>query len=215
MNPPVDLVLEEARRAGFDLDLLDSNLALSPEERWRRHDLALEMALELQQASPFLPRNSDRLLHRLADSGLDFVIVGDFAAVAQGADLMDQMTSVFEICISPTDETVEKLRSVLADWHPKHRMTRQKLSLLEFPKSGPVQNLYLETDFGIVDILSSVLGAGDFHRLKSTAEDFEIGGRTYRVISLEYLIAAKEAVGREKDLLAVKELKAIAAKRGR
>jgi hypothetical protein len=35
------------------------------------------------------------------------------------------------------------------------------------------------------------------------------------VISLEDLIAAKEAVGRERDLLTVKELRAIAAKRPR
>jgi predicted nucleotidyltransferase len=157
-------------------------------------------------------QNFDRLLHRLADSGLEFVIIGGFAAVTHGSALM---TRDLDICVVLTDETVEKLRSILADWHPKHRMTSQKLSFLEFPKSGPLQNLYLETDFGIVDILSSVLGVGDFFRLKDSAENFEIGGRTYRVISLEDLIAAKEAVGREKDLLAVKELKAIAAKRGR
>jgi predicted nucleotidyltransferase len=157
-------------------------------------------------------QNFDRLLHRLADSGLEFVIIGGFAAVTHGSVLM---TRDLDICVVLTDETVEKLRSILADWHPKHRMTPQKLSFLEFPKSGPVQNLYLETDFGIVDILSSVLGVGEFPRLSESAEDFEIGGRTYRVISLEDLIAAKEAVGREKDLLAVKELKAIAAKRGR
>lgn len=47
-----DQAIEEARRAGFDLDLLASNLALSPAERWRQHNLALEMALELQQARP-------------------------------------------------------------------------------------------------------------------------------------------------------------------
>ena len=35
----------------------------------------------------------------------------------------------------------------------------------------------------------------------------------YHVMSLEDLIAAKEALGREKDLLAAKELRAIAAKR--
>ena len=92
-------------------------------------------------------------------------------------------------------------------------MTPQKLSFLDFPTAGPVQNLYLETDFGVVDILSSVLGVGDFRRLRDAAEAFEIGGRTYHVISLEDLIVAKEAVGREKDLLAAKELRAIAAKR--
>lgn len=36
-------------------------------------------------------------------------------------------------------------------------------------------------------------------------------GRTYHVISLEDWSISKEAVGREKDLLAVKELRAIAA----
>lgn len=74
-------------------------------------------------------------------------------------------------------------------------------------------NLYLRTDKGVIDILSSVLGIGDFHRLKSKAEPMQLFGRIVPVISLDDLIVAKEAVGRGKDLLAVKELRAIAAKR--
>ncbi|MEO6875201.1 MAG: hypothetical protein ABI222_10315 [Opitutaceae bacterium] len=42
--------LEAARRAGIDLDLLDSNLALTVMERWKQHDAALELALKLQTA---------------------------------------------------------------------------------------------------------------------------------------------------------------------
>ncbi|HEY8993916.1 MAG TPA: hypothetical protein VIM71_04600 [Lacunisphaera sp.] len=42
--------LEEARRAGIDLDLLDANLALSVKERWQQHDAVLELALKLEQA---------------------------------------------------------------------------------------------------------------------------------------------------------------------
>jgi predicted nucleotidyltransferase len=141
---------------------------------------------------------------------LEFVIVGGFAAVTHGSSLL---TRDLDICVLLTNETVEKLRATLGDWNPKHRMTPQKLSFLDFPKSGPVQNLYLETDFGVVDVLSNILGVGDFNRLRSAAEAFEIGGRTYQIISLDDLIAAKEAVGREKDLLAVKELRAIKAKR--
>jgi predicted nucleotidyltransferase len=155
-------------------------------------------------------QNFDRLLHRLADSGLEFVIIGGFAAVTHGSALL---TRDLDICVVLTDETVAKLRTILADWHPKHRLTPQKLSFLEFPTQGPVENLYLETDFGVVDILSSVLGVGDFARLRESAEAFAIGGRTYQVISLEDLIVAKEAIGREKDLLAAKELRAIAAQR--
>jgi len=155
-------------------------------------------------------QNFDRLLHRLADSGLEFVIVGGFAAVTHGSALV---TRNLDICVPLSYKTVEKLRAIPADWHPKHRMTPQKISFLEFPTSDPVQNLYLETDFGVVHVRSSILGVGDFNRLRSAAEALEIGGRTYQIISLDDLITAKEAVGREKDLLAVKELRAIKAKR--
>jgi hypothetical protein len=49
MTPEKD-ALEEARRAGFDLSLLDSTLALTPEERALRHESALELVLELKAA---------------------------------------------------------------------------------------------------------------------------------------------------------------------
>jgi hypothetical protein len=138
------------------------------------------------------------------------VIIGGFAAVTHGSA---RMTRDLDICAVLTPANVDRLRTALAGWNPKHRMTPQKLSFLEFPRDGKIQNLYLQTDQGMVDILSSVLGVGDFERLLQRAEDFEIGGRTYKVIALEDLIAAKEACGREKDLLAVKELRAIAARR--
>lgn len=50
MNPLNDTAIEEARLAGFDLNLIDLNLSLSPEERWRQHDMALEVILELEEA---------------------------------------------------------------------------------------------------------------------------------------------------------------------
>jgi hypothetical protein len=42
--------IEEAEKAGFDLTLVDSNLALSIEERLLRHDAALEFKLTLRAA---------------------------------------------------------------------------------------------------------------------------------------------------------------------
>lgn len=52
MNPTEneDPAIEAARRAGFDMDLLDTNLALTLEERLLQHDAALELALELRAA---------------------------------------------------------------------------------------------------------------------------------------------------------------------
>jgi predicted nucleotidyltransferase len=152
-----------------------------------------------------------QLLQRLADVGLEFVIVGGYAAISYGSSYL---TRDVDICTALTEENVAKLRQALHDWNPKHRLTHKRLSFLKYPPLGqPLNNLYLQTDMGVVDILSSILGVGDFVRLKSRAEELEIEGRRYLVISLEDLIQSKEALGREKDLLAAKELRAIAAKR--
>jgi hypothetical protein len=48
--------------------------------------------------------------------------------------------------------------------------------------------------------------------VRAAAIEIELFGRHCRVISLEDLIQAKEALGRDKDLLAVKELRAIREK---
>lgn len=151
-----------------------------------------------------------QLLRRLTDSGVDFVIVGGFAGVLHGSSLV---TRDLDICAVLTPENVDRLRETLKDLNPHHRMTHQRLSFLQVPRPGEiVSNLYLQTDWGIVDILSSVLGLGDFEALKANAEWIEIGGKRCRLLSLPDLILAKEAMGRERDLLAVKELRAIAVK---
>jgi hypothetical protein len=43
-------LLEEAREAGIDLNLIDTNLALRVEDRWQQHDGALRFILKLQEA---------------------------------------------------------------------------------------------------------------------------------------------------------------------
>ena len=72
----------------------------------------------------------------------------------------------------------------------------------------------METDAGIVDVLGSVLGLGEYDRLAENALEIPLNGQICRVISLSDLIVAKEAVARDKDLLVAKELRAIAVKRG-
>lgn len=45
-----DPSIDEARLAGFDLNLIEINLSLSPEERWRQHDMALAVIQDFEQA---------------------------------------------------------------------------------------------------------------------------------------------------------------------
>ena len=70
-------------------------------------------------------QNFRQLLERLVDSGLEFVIVGGYAAVTHGSSFV---TRDLDICMDLSNETVAKLRAVLAQWNPKHRMTPQQLS---------------------------------------------------------------------------------------
>ena len=50
-NPATDYASEAAARAGFDLNLVECNLLLTPEQRLLRHDSALELAQALRQAA--------------------------------------------------------------------------------------------------------------------------------------------------------------------
>jgi predicted nucleotidyltransferase len=152
-----------------------------------------------------------QLLRRLAEAGVEFVVIGGYAAVIHGSAYV---TNDVDVCAVLSADNVEKIRRALADLKPVHRQTHRRLSFLEVPAPGqPLHNLYLETDDGIIDILTNVLGVGDFARLRERAMRADIFGTSCAVISIEDLIAAKEAVGREKDLLTAKELRAIAAKK--
>ena len=152
----------------------------------------------------------NRLLQRLSDAEIDFVIVGGFAAILHGSSLT---TRDLDVCALLTQENVGKLREVLRDLHPVHRLSGQKLSFLDNPAPDvKLNNLYLGTDFGPVDFLGNVLGVGDFASVRANAVEVELFGRRCRVISLDDLIRAKEALTRDKDQQTVLQLRAIREK---
>lgn len=152
----------------------------------------------------------NRLLQRLSDAKIDFVIVGGFAAMLHGSSLL---TRDLDVCAVLTAENLDKLRDVFRDLHPVHRMAPQRLSFLDNPDPGvPLNNLYLQTDLGPLDLLSTITGVGDFERVRTASIQVELFGQSVNVMAIEDLIQAKQALGREKDWLAVKELKAIVEK---
>jgi hypothetical protein len=152
----------------------------------------------------------NRLIERLCDAQVDFVIVGGFAGVLHGSTLV---TRDLDVCAVLNADNVAKLRDALRDLRPTHRLTPQRLSFLENPEPGVgMKNLYLETELGPVDFLGAILGVGEFERVRAASIEVELFGRRCRVISLQDLIQAKEALGRDKDRIAAKELRAIAEK---
>lgn len=149
------------------------------------------------------------LLQRLSDAGIEFVVVGGVAAVLHGSSLV---TRDLDVCATLSSENLQKLRDALRDLHPVHRIASGRQSFLENPESGvSLRNLYLQTDLGALDLLGEITGVGDFQQVLASAIEVDLFGRKVKVIALDQLIKAKEAVGRHKDLLAVAELRAISA----
>jgi hypothetical protein len=155
--------------------------------------------------------NLNNLLQVLLENKIDFVLIGGFAGVVYGST---QVTRDLDICAFVTPLQVEKLRQALKDLHPRHRMNPNfKPSFLTEPKDlNKLQNIYLETDLGVLDIISEVTEVGNFEQVKKNSVEIDIFGHKCRVISIDALIRAKEKMGRDKDKLAVAELKALRQK---
>lgn len=158
-----------------------------------------------------MSKNLNELLKLLLRSDLDFVIIGGFAGVIYGAT---RVTKDLDIVIAMSAPEIRKLQKTLAPYHPQFRMNpKQELSFLD-PELNltALKNIYLETDLGILDVIGDVLGVGDFIAVSRKSRSFEVFGQSCKVIGLEDLIASKKALGRECDLLDVKELEAILTK---
>lgn len=147
------------------------------------------------------------LLGRLARGGLEFVLIGGYAAVAHGVSLV---TRDVDICCRFTKENLYRLQNVLADLHPRHRMLPEKPPLaLTDELCERLRNLYLETDLGPLDCLSEMAGLGGFDAVLEHSAEIALPDGPIRVLDLEGLIQAKEAMDRPQDRLALVQLRAI------
>lgn len=155
--------------------------------------------------------NLKALLQRLVEQDVEFVVIGAFASVAHGATLVTQDV---DVCCPFTSRNLLKLQAAVADLHPVHRLTPKRLPLqLTRQKCRGLKNLYLETDLGVLDCLSEVLGVGNFATVKKQSVVIDLGFGKCRILGLDALIKAKRAMGRPRDREAVVQLEAIRVRR--
>lgn len=148
----------------------------------------------------------NRLLQRLCEAEIEFVLVGGFAAMLHGSSML---TRDLDVCATLSPVNIEKLREAFRELHPTHRMTPQRMSFLDNPGPGiALNNLYLQTDFGALDLLGTITGVGNFERVRERSIEVTLFGRRVRVIAIDDLIHAKETLGRYKDIIVAKELRA-------
>ena len=151
--------------------------------------------------------NFEGLLERLIKHQVEFVVVGGFAAIAHGGTLL---TQDIDICCNFTPENLIRLQQAVVDLHPVHRMTPTRIPLSLAPEScHGLKNIYLETDYGQLDCLGSVKGLGPFVTVEEQSILVQLEAGPCRILSLEALIKAKEAMGRPRDKETVLQLRAI------
>jgi predicted nucleotidyltransferase len=160
-----------------------------------------------------MQQNDKALLSRLKDQKVEFVIIGGVCGVLHGASLV---TLDLDVCCRFNRENLRRIEAAVKDLHPRHRLTANKLPLeLTGQLCDSLKNIYLNTDLGILDCLSEVAGVGNYEEVlkQSVARTMSYG--EFRILNLESLIIAKSAVGREKDLDAVRLLQAIKERKAR
>jgi hypothetical protein len=155
--------------------------------------------------------NFENLLTRLIEHQVEFVLVGGFAATAHGSTLLTQDV---DICTRFSAENLMRLQAALADLHPVHRVTPQRLPLQLTPQTcGDLKNLYLDTDLGQLDCLGAIQGVGGFEQVNEQSIEVRLPAGVCRVLSLDALIRSKEAMGRPRDKESLLQLRAIRQRR--
>jgi len=151
-------------------------------------------------------QNLSELTRRLIAGQVEFVLVGGFAAVAHGVTLV---TRDVDICCRFREANLMRIQRALADLHPVHR-SRPDLPLTLTPdQCASLQNLYLKTDLGVLDCLGEVLGVGNFDEVVKHSVEVELPSGKCRVLGIDALIRAKEAMNRDHDRITVKHLQEI------
>jgi predicted nucleotidyltransferase len=149
----------------------------------------------------------ERLLKALHQEGVQFVIIEGLAAVLQGSAYV---TADLDLCYSRKKENPQKLARALTAFHPSLRAVTEPVPFsLDASALASGMNFTLATDAGDLDILGEVTGMGDYQKVVTFAEEMEIFGITCKVLTVEGLIKAKQAVARAKDLRLLPELEAL------
>jgi hypothetical protein len=147
------------------------------------------------------------LLERLANNGVDFVVVGGFAGVVHGCTYV---TQDIDICCDFSPANLLTLQKAISGLDPVHRTTPKRLKLrLTEESCTQFKNLYLDTKEGQLDCLSFIEGLGDYDRARQESEVVQIENSKIHVLNLDALIRTKKAMNRPRDRLAIVQLEGI------
>lgn len=153
------------------------------------------------------------LLTALHRGGVEFILIGGLAGMAQGSA---RATVDVDVVYARDRANLERIEACLAASDPYLRGAPAGLPFrfdVETMQRG--LNFTLTTAMGDLDLLGEVPGGGTYERLRPSSEPITLFGVEVRCVTLEKLIELKRAAGRPKDLEAIAELEALLEERGK
>jgi len=151
--------------------------------------------------------DAGELLRRLADAGVEFIVVGGAAAVLHGAPIT---TEDLDIVHRRSPENVARLRTLLDELGAHVReLANRRLPPQESALLGE-GHVLLSTRLGPLDCLGTLIDGRGFEELVSHSDSIRDEGVEFLVVDLPTLIEIKTKTGRAKDRLMLPVLIALA-----
>ena len=137
------------------------------------------------------------LLTELAASGVEFILVGGLAAVAQGAPVT---TFDVDIVHARSADNIDRLLDFLIRNHARYRGRPggQPLGPSRPALEGPGHSLFM-TDLGPLDVLGTIENGLDYDGLLTEHIELEVQGHPIRVLALATIVRHKRASPHAKD----------------
>lgn len=143
---------------------------------------------------------------RLARDQVEFVVVGGISAVLQGVPVV---TVDLDLCYRRTPENLRRLAQSLLPLQPRLRGLPPDLPFVFDERALSLgTNFTLQLGDESLDLLAEMSGIGGYDQILPHVDEVSIEGVAVKVLSLEQLIATKQAAGRAKDLATLPLLKA-------
>jgi len=139
-----------------------------------------------------------RIIKRLLEENVEFVIVGGLSAILQGAEYS---TLDLDLCYRRTPENIGRLVKALNPLRPRPRGFPEELPFVFDERTVLLgSNFTLDIDGESLDLLGEMSAIGGFEQVIGQSLVFDVENREVPVLSLAQLIESKRAAGRPKDL---------------
>jgi|GEM_PF-1205312 len=191
-------------RRGIDPAALRRTAAMAPAERLERiEETLVEVEEDEERRGPDLPG----LIRLLRVRRVEFVLVGEMAAIARGAL---RMPEALDFCIDPAPINLERLVRILPLIHAELRSVGPGYPVrLDATTFASAEAVPLTTDLGAANVLTSLPGVGAYDAVAAGADLIEALAVDVSVLQSEPLRASLAALGGDVDVEVGLELEAV------